>query len=121
MDQQKIYSRVRKHLLKQGRPAHLPYGFEGECAYRTTDQDGKVLKCAIGCLIPFRLYTPELEGTSIDGLRVLTTVREALGDTIELDDVSLLQRLQSIHDRTEPEYWEAELNHLAAGLGLVPA
>lgn len=54
---------IRDHLTKQKARAVLPNG--QSCVYR--DEDGN--KCAIGCLIPDELYTPEVEGMTVSNAR----------------------------------------------------
>lgn len=54
---QEIFTKVKRHLLKQKQQARRL----GGCAYRT--EDG--LKCAVGCLIPKKLYKKQIEGLAI--------------------------------------------------------
>lgn len=111
MDKQKIFNRVAKHLLKQGRKSINPYlvndtsqAFLGsDCAYRTYDPNTrKVLKCAIGCLIPFQAYTPEIEGKSVSSDAVANILAD-LGIAGHMSDgyygvYDFLCQLQSVHD-----------------------
>jgi hypothetical protein len=75
---------------------------KGHCMYRNPDG----LKCAIGCLIPDEVYTPDMEGT-IAGLIIKGYLDiSALGE----DGEHFLDGLQTIHDFYHPVDWEQELN-----------
>ena len=113
MNPQEIFDTISKHLLTQKKKA---LNSKNYCLYRT-DND---LKCAIGCLIPDDLYDPEIEGFSVadcfcstkpkGGLEKLQNILAKLN----LDDNKiLLERIQSIHDDNQPEYWLYGLNRLA--------
>lgn len=85
---QEIFNKVAAHLLKQGRPAR---NSEDSCRYRT--ESG--LSCAVGCLIPDRLYSPSFEGASAP--KVIKLLYDAgLADWRE--HRQLLQELQWVHD-----------------------
>jgi len=57
MNRQRIFNRVCKHLMKQGRRASQ----NDACRLRADNGD----RCAIGCLIPNSVYHSELEGCNI--------------------------------------------------------
>jgi hypothetical protein len=57
---QATFNKVYRFLVAQGRPS-VNKATE-KCLYRHQLRNGKVLKCAVGCLIPDRLYTPRMEG-----------------------------------------------------------
>ncbi len=119
---QEIYTKVKTHLIAQGRRASAPSaipGYPDDCKYRTLDG----LKCAVGCLIPDDVYQPSFEGdTLLDEVdarhRLRTTnpltecIRSLYGDA----SLPMLKDLQVLHDRSIT--WEIE-GHLAAGLATI--
>jgi len=88
MTRQEIFNKVADHLLTQGKPAL--FDEIGDCAYR--GQDGSM--CAVGCLIPDELYTPEMELKSVDTLLKAEFVLPGFF----YDNYTLLSDLQIIHD-----------------------
>lgn len=124
MNKQKVYNRIRKHLLTQGRKAGYLEGSASDgteefiCQYRTYDPNAKrVLKCAIGCLIPFRNYDSIIEGQGVHFPAVLDVIPPSLNVTSK-EDKEFLAYLQSIHDYTDVEGWRRALNSFAAEHGL---
>lgn len=104
---QQVFDVVANHLISQGRKSEL----HGGCAYR--GEDGT--KCAIGCLIPDKLYDPEIEGKRVGELfREHEWPKNLLGDI----DMSLLIRLQHVHDTRDPDEWGKELVLVANYYGL---
>ena len=124
LSQQEIFTTVVKHLRNQGRKAQqtdVDPDMPGPCLYKTKDG----LKCAVGCLIPDHLYHPEMEGRSVrDMVRKFSTVRELLGiqfihpdgDGLE-GNISLLERLQDLHDSISPLNWEREFVSISEHYG----
>lgn len=122
MTNQAIFDKVVTHLRKQGRKAQRmakPFGMQPvmACSYR--DDDG--LKCAVGCLIPDKFYTVDMEGATVRDLRVLiekevaplqmspkfATMFNALASVgIVPEQYGLLERLQAVHDSNQPTRWE---------------
>lgn len=97
---QDLFDRVATHLLRQGKRSMSSNGIE--CAYR--GQNG--LSCAVGCLIPDDAYHQGLEG--------LTATAKSIQDGLPFSvNVDLLQRLQDVHDTTEPPVWRNRLRDLA--------
>ena len=92
-----IFSKVEAHLLKQMRRSTV----QGVCRYKT-ECDGMVLRCAIGSLIPDDLYTEDIEGNSVVGIRTWLKSRNICSD----DNFILLEFLQDIHDSFPPESWK---------------
>lgn len=103
MTRQEIFDTVATHLITQGRRAWTGTN----CMYLAPNGD----RCAIGCLIPDDLYTPEMEGSGVDcfydredadgqAIDAFIGTLERLGID-ENDDVTrnLLVGLQSVHDR----------------------
>ena len=79
------------------------------CLYRGPNQT----RCAIGILIPNRLYRKEMEGT-LHRLMMFPEIEELIG----IKNEALLTKLQIIHDQKAPRCWEEELLALGIELGL---
>jgi hypothetical protein len=108
MTHQEIFNKVARHLLVQNKEA---MDDKLTCMYRNDDG----LKCAIGCLIPDELYTPDIEGTGINdggGDEVWAILVQA-GFNKE-EDEELLSALQWLHDGQPPETWRERLRYMAA-------
>lgn len=110
MTKQEVFTQVATHLLTQKEQA---YNEGAGCRYR--DESGR--KCAVGCLIPDELYSPELEGISVADFhsRSFTVPKlRSVAHYLELStNLDLLIRLQSIHDTMRPTRWEEQLTRLA--------
>lgn len=127
---QAIYTRVRRHLLTQGErsqvwlpPPDNDSPGEYVCQYRTDSG----LKCAIGCLIPDRVYHPRIEGIPIsahyllssgDWWGPLATTLTRAGIPASETSVALLLDLQRIHDKWPVERWECALDAIARRFNL---
>ena len=109
---QEIFTTATKHLLKQGARAETedPRTHIAGCMYRAPD--GK--KCAVGCLIPDKLYDPRMEKK---GVSVLLENFPNLPKYFE-ENLELLKDLQDIHDDVEPRLWREALIKLAHKTGL---
>lgn len=120
-DDQMMFDRVVAHARAQKVEAKC----DDACRYRTPDG----LKCFAGCLIPDEMYLPEMEGNS-----ARTIATEYPGIFGENPDLSLLARLQRVHDDYDPAEWEGLFQGIAqeddltynppipeAGIELIPA
>lgn len=108
MKRREVFDKVKKHLLKQKKRAARPLpGGNGAVACRYRTEDG--LRCAVGCLIPKRLYNPAAEGRSINSEEVRDMVRKA-GVTLNDKTLNMLVELQGLHDGYEPEEWKDRLD-----------
>jgi hypothetical protein len=88
LTEQQILDKVVQHLAQQKQRSII-----GEtCRYRI-QKSGKILECAIGCLIPKRSYSPEMEGSSI---WALIETRNIFFPKIR--NTQFLSELQNIHD-----------------------
>lgn len=63
MDMQTAFNKSYLGLIKQGKPAFNDW--EQACKYRTRE-GSRILKCAIGQLIPKKDYTPDIENKEAD-------------------------------------------------------
>lgn len=124
MNMQEIFDRSARHMLAQGQPSlatmrHPQNGMDQRlCAYRG---DGG-LKCVVGALIPDALYDRGLEGQSASSFEVQEVliragVLKGVGD-MDLDRLSLLQHLQSLHDRNNASTWLKGLQEIALRFSL---
>lgn len=122
MTKQEMYDIAAAHLLKQGKKAEMEtVGATGinamQCRYRMLDPEtGATLMCAIGCLIPDKVYSPEMENRNVWSLR------EQWPDLADEwpRDHSFLADLQNIHDAYVPDQWAHELRQFAENFGLTP-
>lgn len=103
---QETFDTVVKHLLTQNKRSEDRYSTG--CKYKTSTG----LKCAVGCLIPDDKYSPEMEGSSTLFGQV-KLLMEDLGH-----DISLLGRLQGIHDSELVRFWPIHLTELASEFDL---
>lgn len=105
MTKQEIFDKVAKHLLRQNKKAEDNIS----CLYRTTAG----LRCAVGCLIPKRLYDPGIEGCPVESFIQggLSEIGEQIG--LRPSHQPLLKQLQVVHDDSEPERWREGLRQVA--------
>jgi len=91
---QEVFDQVKNHLLSQKKKAVSEYG---SCYYRVL-KDGKILKCAGGCLIADDEYNPHMEGRLWGTLPDITDYH-----------AEFISELQQIHDKNDPDKWEGLL------------
>lgn len=108
MTKQEIFSKVKKHLLAQGKKS-----LTGTvCGYRGEDNT----QCAIGCLIPDNEYDVEMEGNSARRLLLRYEKLEKLilpSDLNKEDGRIFLTQLQEIHDSYCISTWKHALKCFA--------
>jgi hypothetical protein len=103
-----VFNYVKQHLLNQNEKSVDPWSLS--CYYRAQKEDGKVLMCAVGCLIDDNYYSDEFENSSPGDLRVKKAIESSI--TNWNYNVSLLSELQNIHDEYEPDNWSLKLEYL---------
>jgi hypothetical protein len=103
-----VFNYVKQHLLNQNEKSVDPWSLS--CHYRAQKEDGKVLMCAVGCLIDDNYYSDEFENSSPVDLRVKQAIESSI--TNWNYNVSLLSELQNIHDEYEPDQWSLKLEYL---------
>jgi hypothetical protein len=108
-----VFNYVKQHLLNQNEKSTEPYSLS--CYYRTQNEEGKPLMCAVGCLIDDRFYSEEFENTSPNDLRVKQAIENSI--TNWKYNVSLLSELQHVHDEYEPDQWSLKLEYLESYFG----
>jgi hypothetical protein len=113
MTNQEAFETVAKHLLAQGRRSQLSpeqveavtltkgYAPSSTCVYR--GEDGA--KCAVGCLIPDEVYDKNMEDKSVS----LIAASGPLKDLFKELDMTLLGRLQRLHDMGTVDSWRGQL------------
>jgi hypothetical protein len=104
---QAVFNKVAKHLLKQKERSVGSLNGRDRCLYRGPNG----LKCAVGCLIPNKMYSPDMEG-KILGRDVLA----ACG--LPGSMVPLLISLQIMHDHCLPKEWPDRLRGIAKDYNL---
>jgi len=113
MDKQKVFNKVKKHLLTQKKQS---FDLDNnQCLYRGPNNT----KCAIGCLIPNRLYREAIEGSGVYGTKVKKILRKVFGKLSD-EDTFFLTSLQEIHDYSAVRSWNSRLKSFAKNSGLKP-
>lgn len=103
-----VFNYVKEHLLNQNEKSVDPWSLS--CHYRSQKENGKVLMCAVGCLMDDRFYLEEFENSSPGDIRVKKAIESSI--TNWNYNVSLLSELQNIHDEYEPDNWSLKLEYL---------
>jgi hypothetical protein len=114
MTTQKAYETIRKYFTQPGAElAMVPVDDRdtaSNCVYRKVIH-GRVRKCAIGCMIPKRLYDPAMEQQSVGQLFEHFSEVESLFADVDFD---FLFRVQDLHDTSEAiEGFITDLDDLA--------
>lgn len=95
MEAQEIFDTVAKHLFAQGTRAMAdPDCHSGQCLYRGPNGS----KCAVGVLIPDKLYHKGMEMRTINGL---LDDEEVVLPAWMAENRELLWALQCVHDQHE--------------------
>lgn len=70
--------------------------------------------CAVGCLILDDFYDDDMEGKTIEPDEFIweAVVKSNPAWKMTESSYDLLQKLQSIHDREQPEFWRSRLSEL---------
>lgn len=105
MNRQEVFTKIAKHLIKQGKKAQKPNS--QVCLYRDGER-----RCAVGCLIPDRLYSEEMEGHDILEPVIASALRKA-GVQVVGQTATMLGMLQRIHDTYEIAEWPEMLEQTA--------
>ncbi len=103
---QETFDRVVAHARKQQAKSITD---NIGCSYRGPEG----LMCFAGCLIPNEDYVPQMES-----LRASRGIVENCLTNLGYSPV-LVEQLQMIHDRNEPEMWEDKFREFAANYQLV--
>lgn len=121
-NKQKIFTKVKNHLLKQNEKSSKEND-NNNCQYKIA-KNGKILKCAIGCLISDKFYSSKMEDRGIYGLLQLPNdiksniLRKSLKQSLKVENLSnenlyFLWDLQQIHDDYRVSQWSIMLQNFA--------
>ena len=129
LNNQEVFDKVARALIKQGE-ASVPAGYNDitdTCRYRIR-RGTRTLKCAVGHLLPARLYDREMEGVSaevvISGGWYEGRRFEDISEECGLQDVpkGLLADLQEAHDDyladNGIDAWRVRMLRIAGDYGL---
>lgn len=129
LNNQEVFDKVARALIKQGE-ASVPAGYDDitdTCRYRIR-RGTRTLKCAVGHLIPARLYDKRMEGASATCVifggekhnHRLTNISEECG--LADVDPTLLGWLQQTHDKQLADEgidaWRVRMRQIAGEFGL---
>ena len=103
-----VFNYVKEHLLNQNQRSLDPWSLQ--CQYRSQTEDGKVLMCAVGCLIDEDSYSEKIENLSASNEDVMKAIRGSITNWKVNSD--MLGELQNIHDEYEPDQWSLKLEYL---------
>lgn len=116
---QQEFDAVVAHLYKQGRPAFNDD--RGGCLYRSTEIDGTVLSCAVGCRIPDSVYVPDMDkGIGLDGTGI-DSLMKRFGDVLPKEFRAyqgMFLDLQRVHDYYDAHPFDSTLGERLAGVAL---
>lgn len=71
---------------------------DGDCMYRTCNNKGDTLKCAIGHLISDEHYTIDLENVSAINEQIISAIEKSVGFPLSKDTAESLRYVQLSHD-----------------------
>lgn len=106
---QRIFNRVKKHLLQQNSKATCRFDGETICVYRAKNGN----KCAAGALIQNKHYSPDLERNMVDAPIVREALCNSLKTPLEDMDIAFIKQLQYVHDENPPRKWPSKLKNMA--------
>ena len=118
MNLQKTFDTIVAHLRKQNAKS---FNSSGKCAYRGANG----MKCAVGVLIHDKNYQPRFDFN--DGMPAMhPDIMHALNASGNIDAevfaptqcMSMLLRMQNVHDHTPIPKWEEAFERVAKEFGL---
>lgn len=89
---QEMFDIAARGILAQGCKS-LKKGDRRLCEYRSTDDDGNVIKCAVGHMIPDHLYIREMDAN----MNLMSVLKRLAVCGLKIDG-EVAASLQSIHD-----------------------
>lgn len=101
---------VYDHLMEQNK---VSFDYNDEmCCYRV-ENEGVILACAVGCLIPDDNYSIMLERKTAESEIVSSVIQESHPDWIMSPlSIVMLRVLQTIHDSIDPRNWKSCLDEV---------
>ena len=113
--EKELFNRVKAHLLEQGERAHRASQLEGFDHYKCWYHLPSGLKCAVGCLITDELYHPDMEGSTIVDEPLYSGLIDS-GIDMGGKAVSILRKLQNVHDHVDPSEWSEAIDRVEVQL-----
>lgn len=122
-NKQEVFDAVAKHLLTQNEKS----GAGTRCFYRHPMAD---LKCAIGALIPDKLYREDMDFGIMGGKRISVILRDErrknrgtgvlslFWEDMGESEMDFLDDLQEVHDEYDVELWPEKLREVGYQNGL---
>lgn len=107
---------VESKLKEQGQKSNLIVNGIDKCFYRV-EKCGSVLKCAVGHLIPEKLYDPSMEAETVSSiLDTFPALKPHLlpSDLPRYEGVAILKEIQHIHDFSPISSWPKAFAKLRA-------
>ena len=96
---QEVFNNALFGLRKQGVKSTT---INGVCAYRGTIIDQPVLRCGIGFSIPDTIYKRDMDSRGDSSISELVETESDIGYLFELNNPSLLNSIQYVHDMYMP-------------------
>lgn len=105
--EQETFNRVKTHLLNQGAKAETEESTHGinMCQYHAKSG----LKCAVGCLINDNVYDFSMEGLDLTDRKLWNALIDS-GIDMSGKTLSILQKLQHVHDSNDPSDWSRAID-----------
>ena len=103
-----VFNYVKEHLLNQNQRSLDPWSLQ--CQYRSQTENGKVLMCAVGCLMDDNYYSPEFENSSPSDSRVRDAIEKSMPNWAY--NVDLLSELQNLHDEHDSHVLSLNFEYL---------
>jgi len=135
LTKREIFDRVKDHLLTQNKQSKSHS--QSMCLYYNEEDQ---TKCALGALINPAYYDKTIEGTvpsdiadvdkaSFSDIKNLRERTIKLGESLRLSDVdtedkeimTMISRLQGLHDGLSPQFWSERLDVIEKELAIPPA
>ena len=107
--EQQVFDQAAKHLLTQNSKATDNFD---RCRYRL--DNGTILKCAVGCFIADDEYDTQIENEIYGSCGF----NEFFGFKGEAPHLTLLIRLQNLHDKYPASTWKERLEQIALDFNL---
>jgi len=115
MSMNKIFYKVKKHLLTQGERSYSEND-GGVCLYRSPNG----MSCAVGCLMTDDMYSVHLERNNVTNSTIVKVLTPIIGvhhykRTMKLELLTMLQRL---HDVVPVSNWSIKLDEIQKKYGI---
>jgi hypothetical protein len=110
LTKRELFEKCAAHLLRQGERSIVGSACRPSIpsAYRGNGE----LQCPIGVLIAPVFYSADLEGQSVSRPDVQLAVERSIGRALAKDEITMLKKVQKIHDNRLPQEWPAQIECL---------